>query len=127
MDYCSECLFFSDGGGCRNSKSKRREVGYFQKACNEGEPAETAPSVLVPVKQEEIVKEDMKKEELSPSTEKGTKEVKVRKVRKSKKIVEPVVEKVTIRVADFSDEELIEELKVRGFKGKLTRTVEFKF
>jgi hypothetical protein len=75
----------------------------------------------------EIVKEDMKKEELSPSTEKGTKESKPRKARRSKKIVEPVVEKVTIRVADFSDEELIEELKTRGFKGKLTKTVEFKF
>lgn len=127
MDYCSECLFFSDGGGCRNSKSKRREVGYFQKACNEGKPVEAAPSILVPVKQEEIVKEDMKKEELSPSTEKGTKESKPRKTRRSKKIVEPVVERVTIRVADFSDEELIEELKARGFKGKLTKTVEFKF
>lgn len=127
MDYCSECLFFSDGGGCRNSKSKRREVGYFQKACNEGKPVETVSSILVPVKQEEIVKEDMKKEELSPSTEKGTKEPKVRKARRSKKIVEPVVEKVTIKVADLSDEELIEELKARGFKGKLTRTVEFKF
>lgn len=45
----------------------------------------------------------------------------------NEKIVEPVVEKVTIRVADLSDEELIEELKARGFKGKLTRTVEFKF
>jgi len=127
MDYCSECLFFSDGGGCRNSKSKRREVGYFQKACNEGKPAETVPSVLVPVKQEEIVKEDMKKEESGSYTEKGTKEVKARKARKSKKIVEPVVERVTIKVADLSDEELIAELKARGFRGKLTRTVEFKF
>ena len=32
--YCSDCLFFSDLGICKNPLSKRNDVGYFQKACN---------------------------------------------------------------------------------------------
>jgi len=31
--YCSECSFFRGDGLCKNPQVRKREVGYFQKAC----------------------------------------------------------------------------------------------
>lgn len=49
--YCSDCYFFRNDGICKNPASKKRDVGYFQKAGScftdpaqiEQKPAEIAP------------------------------------------------------------------------------------
>ena len=63
--YCSDCYFFRNDGICKNPASKKRDVGYFQKAgaCFtdpaqiEQKPAEIAP---IPPK---IAQEPMAKEQ----------------------------------------------------------------
>ena len=44
MALCKDCFFFRDLGICKNSKSKKTEVGYFQEACPEFTPPEDESS-----------------------------------------------------------------------------------
>jgi len=37
---CHECISFTELGGCRNGRSGRKFVGWFQEACQYGEPKE---------------------------------------------------------------------------------------
>lgn len=59
---CHECISFADGV-CRNPKSRRRDVGFFQKACDLAEPETFTEE---PVKPETT--QDMKEEEKTITT-----------------------------------------------------------
>ena len=62
--YCSDCYYFRNDGICKNPASKKRDVGYFQKAgaCFtdpaqiEQKPAEIAP-IPPKIEQEPMAKE----------------------------------------------------------------------
>lgn len=46
---CSACIFFGELGVCRSPKTRRHEVGYFQKACPDIElPEPPARTVTAP-------------------------------------------------------------------------------
>lgn len=68
--YCSDCYFFRNDGICKNPASKKRDVGYFQKAgaCFtdpaqiEQKPAEIAP---IPPKIEQKPMEKEQKDAVS--------------------------------------------------------------
>ena len=48
--YCSDCIFFSDLGRCRNGHARRTDCGYFDKPCNEFLPMNetTKPAAAAP-------------------------------------------------------------------------------
>lgn len=62
--YCSDCYYFRNDGICKNPASKKRDVGYFQKAGGcftdpaqiEQKPAEIAP-IPPKIEQEPMAKE----------------------------------------------------------------------
>ncbi len=46
--YCSECSFFRGDGLCKNPQVRKREVGYFQKACAKFVERETTKQTETP-------------------------------------------------------------------------------
>ena len=44
---CHECISFGDLGSCRNGRSGRKDVGYFDNACAYGEPKDKNKNQII--------------------------------------------------------------------------------
>ena len=116
--YCSECFYFRDDAVCSRY---RKDVGYFQASCGEFEP--------------------YKKEEMEEKTCKGCGRTLpidqfarnaagptgfCKECMSAKRKRKPAnIEQSVVGVAGLSDEDLVNELRRRGFAGKLTKKIEF--
>lgn len=143
--YCSDCFFFSDLGRCKNPKSHRSDVGYFQKAG----PCFAAKDAPEPIKENKtmaqkgdlnIITERTRKcadcgrelplEQFARNRSGYTKYCKeCMKVRRGKgKQVGANYHipqtSLNVGIAAIADDALMAELHKRGWSGHLTKTIE---
>lgn len=135
--YCSDCFFFSDLGRCRNSKSHRSDVGYFQKAgpCF----AERQPEKEIPVMAEEPKEikrvcadcgRELPLEQFARNRSGYTKYCK--ECMKARRGIGKQgrgdyrlhSSPINVGIAAISDDALMAELHKRGWSGHLTKTIE---
>lgn len=143
--YCSECLFFSDLGRCRNGAARRSDVGYFQKACAMFEPIEQKPAKIEqPNPQIEHTMDQIEQTKTKKCRECGRelplenfpKQVKSKdghmnmcrdcfsaKHNHPKANTAPVPSVKEKTLADFTVDAICAELRRRGFSGTLTHSV----
>lgn len=135
--YCSDCFFFSDLGRCKNPKSHRSDVGYFQKAgpCF----AERQPEKEIPVMAEEPKEikrvcadcgRELPLEQFARNRSGYTKYCKeCMKARRGigkqgKGDYRLHASPLNIGIAAIADDALMAELHKRGWSGHLTKTIE---
>ena len=141
--YCSECAFFHGDGLCRSPNTKKRDVGYFQKACSGFEPKNAEPEqkpTEMEKKEEQIVKTCKRCGRVLPLEKFGRsarskdgrldtchecRSAAVKRGFKPKPHQAPSTANMGLMVYEATDERLIEELKSRGYKGSLTKTIQF--
>ena len=144
MPRCNECAYFTDLGGCRGPV-KRSEVSFFQKACEHFEPHEQKPTEIerpmAKEKQEQtIVEEAMNKitrtckrcgrvfpiEDFVRNKYGYTYVCKECKKKGTGPRSYRVGEKpLAVSISAFSDEELFDELRSRGWSGRLTKSIDY--
>lgn len=138
--YCSDCFFFSDLGRCRNSKSHRSDVGYFQKAG----PCFAAKDAPEPIKENKTMAEEPKEikrvcadcgrelplEQFARNRSGYTKYCKeCMKARRGigkqgKGDYRLHASPLNVGIAAIADDALMAELHKRGWSGHLTKTIE---
>ena len=142
--YCSDCIFFSDLGRCRNGSARRTDVGYFDKPCEhftdmkENETTkQEAPATPEP-KQEaqpetKVCKRCGQEKPLAdfPEGRWGKQDI-CRDCRYPKsgkhrnyKTPTPAVPVPLLKISAYSDQELLDELKARGWSGTLERKITY--
>lgn len=135
--YCSDCFFFSDLGRCKNPKSHRSDVGYFQKAgpCfAERQPEKENKTMAEEPKEIKRVCADCGRElpleQFARNRSGYTKYCKeCMKARRGKgKQVGANYHipqtSLNVGIAAISDDALMAELHKRGWSGRLTKTLE---
>ena len=133
--YCSECHFFSDLGRCKNPASNRSDVGYFQAACRNFKPESELQKVTVMEKQEEtkVCKVCGRELPLSefPRNKNGhigvCKECRYRENRSKNSGGKYGIgqKPLAVSIAMFTDNQLLEELKERGWHGQLSKEIKY--
>lgn len=138
--YCSDCFFFSDLGRCKNPKSHRSDVGFFQKAG----PCFAAKDAPDPIKENKTMAEEPKEikrvcadcgrelplEQFARNRSGYTKYCKeCMKARRGigkqgKGDYRLHASPLNVGIAAIADDALMAELHKRGWSGHLTKTIE---
>lgn len=138
--YCSDCFFFSDLGRCKNPKSHRSDVGFFQKAG----PCFAAKDAPEPIKENKTMAEEPKEikrvcvdcgrelplEQFARNRSGYTKYCKeCMKARRGigkqgKGDYRLHASPLNVGIAAIADDALMAELHKRGWSGHLTKTIE---
>ena len=138
--YCSDCFFFSDLGRCKNPKSHRSDVGYFQKAG----PCFAAKDAPEPIKENKTMAEEPKEikrvcadcgrelplEQFARNRSGYTKYCKeCMKARRGigkqgKGDYRLHASPLNVGISAIADDALMAELHKRGWSGHLTKTIE---